>query len=161
MESVRVLTERTTAIRLEGDVARVFPLFGPLREREWAEGWNPRVVWPTNKVIQERMVFLVRSPHGDGRDTMWVVSRYDEDQAVIEYTVFEPERVHWILIRCRPAEDGKGTRATVTYTYAGTSEPACHRNARALATMYRNDLKDWESAINHYLRTGKRLSHQA
>jgi hypothetical protein len=159
VESGSVLTERTSVIRLEGDVARVFPLFGPLREREWAEGWNPTIVWPTDEVVLERMVFLVRSAHGDARETMWVVSRYDEARALVEYIVFEPESVHWIRIRCRSAEDENGTEAAVTYTYVGTTESARRRNARALASMYRHDLKDWETAINHYLRTGERLSH--
>lgn len=159
MESGSVLTERTSVIRLEGDVARVFPLFGPLRESEWAEGWSPTIVWPTDEVVRERMVFLVRSAHGDGRETMWVVSRYDEGRALIEYTVFEPETIHWIRIRCCSAGGGKETEATVTYTYVGTTESACRRNARALASMYRHDLKDWETAINHYLGTGERLAH--
>jgi len=161
MESVPALTERTSVIRLEGDVARVFPLFGPLRESEWAEGWTPRIVWPADEVVQERLVFVVRSPHGAGRETMWVVSRYDEDQALVEYTVFEPESVHWIRIRCRSAGDSKETEAAVTYTYVGATESACRRNERALANMYRHDLKDWENAINHYLRTGTRLLHHA
>lgn len=161
MESGPVLMERTTVIRLEGDVARVFPLFGPLREREWAEGWNPSIVWPADGVVRKRMVFLVRSPHGASRSTTWVVSRYDEDQALVEYTECEPESVHWILIHCRPAGDRNETEATVTYTYVGATESACRRNARALATLYRHDLRDWESAINHYLRTGERLSHHA
>ena len=159
MTSAPTQAERTSIIRLEGDVDRVFPLFGPLREREWAEGWNPRVVWPTSEIVQERMVFLVQPSHGDGQETMWVVSRYDERQAVIEYAVFAPETVHWILIRCRAVENGESTEAEITYTYVGTSESACLHNAHDLEAKYRRDLKEWEQAINHYLRTGKRLSH--
>jgi hypothetical protein len=161
MTSVPTLAERSSVIRLEGEVERVFPLFGPLREREWAEGWNPEVVWPADAVVRERMVFLVRSSHEDGLDTTWVVSRYDEKEAAIEYTVFAPESVRWILIRCRGIDGGESTEAEITYSYVGTSESARHRNTHDLEAKYRHELKDWEHAINHYLRTGSRLSHHA
>ena len=149
--------ERTSTIRLKGDLSQVFPLFGPLEERKWAEGWKPRVVWPADETVQERMVFAVQ--HGDNPETMWIVSKYDEQQAVIEYTVYEPESVHWILIRCRASEAEESTEAEITYTYVGISEAARFRNKHALDAMYRHDLKDWELMINHYLQTGERLSH--
>ena len=161
MTPVSTLAERTSVIRLEGSIERVFPLFGPLRECEWAEGWNPKVVWPTDEIVRERLVFLVGSSHGDGRDTLWVVSRYDEHEAVIEYTVLAPETVYWILIRCRGTDGGEATEAEITYSYVGTTESACLRNAHDLEAKHRHDLKDWEHAINHYLRTGSRLSHHA
>jgi len=158
MQSVPALEERTRVIKLEGEVEQVFALFGPRQERDWAEGWDPNIVWPTDGTLQERMVFL-RSPHGDRPETMWVVSRYDERQAVIEYTVFAPESVRWILIRCRAADDGQATEAKIAYTFVGTSESACQHNTRRLDALFRHDLRDWETAINHYLRTGERLSH--
>ena len=159
MGSMPAIAERTSVIELEGSIERVFPLFGPLRERQWAEGWNPKIVWPAGEAVRERMVFVTRSSHGQDGDKLWVVSRCDEAQATIEYTVFAKESVHWILIRCRSIENGESTEAEITYTYVGTSEAACFRNARDLAAKYRHDLKEWEHAINHFLRTGKRASH--
>ncbi|MBN1859599.1 hypothetical protein JW848_10435 [Candidatus Bipolaricaulota bacterium] len=160
MTATHEVVERTSVIRLEGEVSQVFPLFGPLRERDWAEGWNPIVICPADETVRERMVFVVQHGHEDGPETLWVVSKHDEDQATIEYTVFEPDSIHWILIRCRAAEDGVSTEAEITYTYVGTSKPACDRNERHLQSMYRHDLKNWETAINHYLRTGGPLSHR-
>ncbi len=151
--------ERTSTIKLQGRMSQVFPLFGPLRERDWAEGWEPRVVSPADGTVQERMTFVVHHGHGDGFQALWVVSKYDEGRATIEYTVFEQESIHWILVRCHATEDRESTEAEITYSYVGTSEPACHRNERHLQAMYRHDLKDWETAINHYLRTGECLSH--
>ncbi|MCX6101068.1 MAG: hypothetical protein NTV92_06570 [Candidatus Bipolaricaulota bacterium] len=159
MPSAPVMVEKTSIIRLDAPLAQAFPLFGPLREREWAEGWNPEVVWPATESIQERMVFIVRSPHGHGHDSTWLISRYAADGGLLEYTVFSPDSVHWILIRCRAVEDGRATEAEITYTYVGTSEDARFQNERALETIYHRNLKDWEEAINHYLRTGQRIAH--
>ena len=157
MAEAQVLIERTSVIKLEGDISRVFPLFTPLGEREWAEGWDPTVVWPADESVQERMVFTVR--HGDGPETMWLVSKHDEQFGLIEYTVYESESVHWILLRCSAAENGKSTNAEITYTYVGTNEDACQKNVQQLASMYKHNLKDWEYVINHYLRTGERITH--
>jgi len=157
MTEAQVLIEHTSVIKLVGGISRVFPLFTPLGEREWAEGWDPAVVWPGDETVQERMVFTVR--RGDGPETVWLVSKYGEQHGIIEYTVYESERVHWILIRCSTAEDGESTKAEITYTYVGTSDGACQKNAQQLASMYKHNLKDWEYAINHYLRTGERITH--
>ena len=45
----------------------------------------------------------------------------------------------------------------MVYTYTGLTEKGNATNEKALETMYRRDLKDWEEAINHYLKTGERL----
>jgi hypothetical protein len=158
MERPTPKIERTSVIRLSGWIEDVFPLFGPLREREWAPGWEPVAVWPEESV-EERMVFVVRSPHSRDRDSTWLVSRYDEADGLIEYTVFAPGSVHWILIQCRAVEDEKATEATITYTYIATSEEGRESNERSMASIYRHELRDWEEAINRYLATGKRIAH--
>lgn len=159
MASIPVAVEKASVIRLDAPLAQAFALFGPLREREWAEGWNPEVIWPASESIQERMVFVVRSPHGHDHDSTWLISRYDADGGLLEYTVFSPESVHSILIRCRAVEGGRATEAEIAYRYVGTSEKSRAHNVRALETIYHRDLKDWEEAINHYLRTGQRIAH--
>lgn len=42
-ESARI--SRTSTITLNGPLGEVFPLFGPVREKEWAAGWEPRVLY--------------------------------------------------------------------------------------------------------------------
>src|SRR5437879_5188037 len=46
----------TGTIHLESSIDRVFPLFGPVREKEWAPGWNPQIVFPAGKEVAEGMV---------------------------------------------------------------------------------------------------------
>jgi hypothetical protein len=150
---------RTSTITLNAPLERVFPLFGPVREKEWAAGWEPQVLYSTTDFVEEHMVFKTRSHHGQEPDSTWTVSKYHSDQAFIEYTVFAPERLWWITIQCREDIVGETTEAEITYTYTGLAEKGNAINERALKTMYRRDLKDWEEAINHYLETGERLGH--
>ena len=150
---------RTSVITLTAPLKRVFPLFGPIREKEWAAGWEPRVLYSTTDFVEEHMVFKTRSHHGHEPDSTWTVSKYRSDQAFIEYTVFTSERLWWITIQCREGIAGETTKAEITYTYTGLTEKGNAINEKALETMYRRDLKDWEEAINHYLETGERLEH--
>ncbi len=151
---------RTSTITLNAPLERVFPLFGPIREREWAAGWDPQILYSTTDLVEEHMVFKTPSHHGHGEpDYTWTVSKYLPDQALIEYTVFAPERLWWITIQCREDIVGETTKAEIAYTYTGLTEKGNAINERALEAMYRRDLKDWEEAINHYLETGKRLGH--
>ena len=149
---------RTSSIILNAPLKKVFPLFGPIREKEWAAGWEPRVLYATTD-LEEYMVFKTRSHHGQEPNFTWTVSKYLPDQAFIEYTVFTPERLWWVTINCCEGKDLETTEAKITYTYTGLTEHGNALNEKALATMYRRDLKDWQAAINHYLETGKRLEH--
>jgi hypothetical protein len=150
---------RTSVLTLNAPLPRVFPLFGPIKEKEWAEGWDPHVLYSTTGLVEEHMVFQVCSPHALEADSTWTVSKYQPDLALIEYTVFAPERLWWITIQCRESHPGGTTEAAITYTHIGLTENGNRVNEQALAKMYHRKLKDWEEAINHYLATGKRLAH--
>ena len=152
---------RTSTISLKAPLKEVFPLFGPLREKEWADGWEPRILYPRTNEIEERMVFMTAPPYGhDEPNYTWIVSRYLPDQALIEYTVFTPERIWWITIQCREDVSGQTTQAVITYTYIGLTERGNVTNEKTLQHMYAHDLGDWEQALNHYLATGEKLLHR-
>src|SRR6266508_2459111 len=63
------------AIVLNGSVSNVTPLFGPVREAEWAPNWSPRFIHPTQGVQREGVVFT--TSRGHGRDRLWLLTTYD------------------------------------------------------------------------------------
>jgi hypothetical protein len=150
---------KTASITLHGKPDKVFPLFGPVEEKKWAEGWNPEIIYSKSSLLEEHMVFKT-SPHFQGEgDYTWTVSKYIPSAKLIEYTVSTPQRIWFITIQC--ADHGNGTTdAQITYTFTGMSENGNDQNKKALARMYHADLKDWEEAINYYLKTGKMMRHK-
>ena len=48
-------------IGLNGSVADVTPLFGPVREAEWAPDWSPRFIHPAQGAQREGVVFTTTS----------------------------------------------------------------------------------------------------
>lgn len=151
---------RTRTITLNGPLHNVFPLFDPIREREWAAGWEPQVLYPPTGFVEEHMVFKTRSPQGPELDYTWTVSKYYPERAFIEYTVYAPDRLWWIAIQCSEGPVRETTDAEITYTYTGLTEKGNEINQRALEKIYQRNLKDWEESINHYLETGERLEHK-
>ena len=147
-------------ITLKGPLATVFPLFGPVREKEWAPGWEPQILFSTTNLVDEHMVFKSPAHLGHGEaDYVWTLSKYEPDHGFLEYTIFTLERVWWITVVCREETPAQTTIAEITYTYTGLTDKDNAINEKALQQMYAHDLKDWEEAINHYLDTGENLAY--
>ena len=127
---------------------------------DWAAGWNPQIIYSTTNTVEEHMVLKTPSHHGHNEsEYIWIVSKFLPAQALIEYTVHTSERVWWITIQCRADLPDKTTKAEITYTFSGLTEIGNAINEKALRSMFIQDLKDWEAAINYYLETGNKLGH--
>lgn len=146
--------ERSASFMVKSGVEQVFPLFGPIREKEWAAGWNPEIIYATHPEVEEHMIF---STPGilPGEQFIWAVTQYRPHDFLIEYTVSAKDRVWFITVRCKPQDEH--TTVTVTYSYTGLTEQAGRLNQQALESMFVHQLKDWEDAINFYLETGKQF----
>ena len=141
--------EKTATITLHGDIDSVWPLFDPINESKWASVWKPEILHPGTGVVEEGMVFRT---HG----TVWVVTRYDTNSHHITYTVYHPEKVHTIDVRCTK-HAAQLTDATVTYAFVGLTERGNELIEGSANRLFANNLKDWQKLINHYLETGETL----
>jgi len=144
-----VRISQTRTIVLGGTPDEVYPLFGPIREKEWAPGWDPTIIYPIGAPVEVHMVFTARS-HGADEST-WTISTYDPDHGFIEYTVFAPGRLWTITIRCGTGQADGTTRAEITYTYTGVTDEGRRLNEAALVRIFHRDLKDWEEQIDRAL----------
>ena len=149
---------KTAAITINALPDKAFPLFGAIKEKDWAAGWDFELLYSTANTIEEHMVFKTPSSfEPEESDYIWTVSKYMPDRALIEYMVHTYERLWWITVQCMAGIAHGKTRAEITYTYTGLTAKGNALNEKALQIMYEQDLKDWEEAINYYLETGKRL----
>jgi hypothetical protein len=159
MESSSFQAQRisqTRRIKLNAPLPTVFPLFGPITEKLWVPGWNPEIIFLDKEEIAEHMVFKTAARFEGEPPYVWILSKYAPEHTFVEYTVFTPERLWTITVKCEAAA-AQTTLAEITYAYTGLTERGNALNEQALRAMYANDLKDWEEAINHYLKTGEML----
>jgi hypothetical protein len=144
----RAHAEASITIDLEAASGVVLPLFGPVREAEWAHGWNPVILYPSDKQQQAGSVFTTE---GKNTDVVWVLTRFDERALEVEYVQVLPKV--WagqILIRLRDNGPVR-TQATVTYRRTALS-PEADQAVEAFVRHFPAQREHWQSAINQRLR---------
>lgn len=145
--------QKSASFVVNTSIEKAFPLFGPVREKEWAAGWEPQIIYSINPEVEEHMIFKTTAKHHGESEYTWVLTQFRPKEFFLEYTVSTSGRVWFITVKCE--RDGEKTHVTVTYQYTGLNEEGNQMNRSALEKMYAHNLKDWEEAINYYLATGK------
>ncbi len=131
----------------------VFPLLCPVREADWVPGWQYRLIYSTSGVAELGCVFITEE---NGRETTWVVTEYDAKSFRVAFVWVDPGMVTTqITIRLEPS--GDATSAHIQYTYTALSSEGNREVERFDENWFRSKMQGWEAAINHYLRTGKRI----
>jgi hypothetical protein len=134
--------------------ARVFPLLCPVREAEWVDGWEAKIVHSISGLAELGCIFTT-SREGE-QDTIWTVSRYEPDSGLISFVMVTPgSRVGQLDIEV--SAEAEGSACSVTYTFTSLSE-----HGDAFIRAYTEDayvakMQGWERAIGHYLATGEML----
>ncbi|PYK14010.1 MAG: hypothetical protein DME64_12265 [Verrucomicrobia bacterium] len=151
MATVEQRTQSFTII-LNGSVSAVTPLFGPVREAEWAPDWSPRFIQPVQGVQREGVVFTT-SP-GDGRDRLWLLTTYDVRNGRVEYVVVTPAfTANEIKIRVIPDRE-KHCKATITYRRSALTPEGNEEVVKLNAHWAEEQRIHWETAINETLAKG-------
>jgi hypothetical protein len=146
----------TATIHLQGSLGRVFPLFGPIREKDWAPGWEPQIVHPIGPQVAEGMVFTVDG--GKDGTAYWIITRYDEATHRIAYANVIPGYLfNRIEIECRAAGADQ-TDVTVTYQHTALNDAGNEFVATIDDAMYAKKMAHWQHAIDHLLTTGHRIT---
>jgi hypothetical protein len=146
----------TQTLILNGPIERVFPLFGPVLEKEWAAGWNPTII-SAGSPLADHAGAIFTSSHPGEPDTVWYVNRFDGGKHTIEYLRITPGKQFVVVeIICEALDDNR-TQAAVAYRFTALSE-AGNAVFDQLTQHHPIMVQHWEQAINHYLQGGDWLS---
>ncbi len=153
---------KTASFTVNETIDNVFPLYGAFEERKWAPGWEPVLIYPNKEVIEEGTAFKIE-PHGHGHgdegDLLWVISKFEPENYLIQYLVSTENRFWTITVKNDAIENDNKTKTTVTYTYTGLNKNGNQLNKKALEKMYESNLQDWADLINGYLEGKTIKSH--
>ena len=150
--SASLRLSHTHVMRLPSPPETVFPLLCPIREAEWLDGWEARMVHSVSGLAEPGCVFT--TPGLAGGEWVWVISRHDPAEAV-QFVVLAPGS-HVTVLDIRLEAEAGGTRASWTYalTALDPGQGAFHRGYMA-ATPQR--LVDLEAKLAHFLHSGECL----
>ena len=148
--------EQSFTIHLNGPVPQVTPLFGPVRESEWAPDWHPHFLHPLSAEQREGAVFSSVGP--DAKERIWLLTAYNPTRGQVEYIIFAPgSSATQIKIWVAP-EGEKGCVATVTYRRSALSPDANAEVAKLNGHWADLQRVHWQTAINNTL--AKRPQHE-
>ena len=140
--------EASIILRLPAVPSVVFPLFGPVRESEWAPHWDPTILYPPDRTQKAGAVFTIRQ---HDQDVIWVLTTYDAATLRIAYVTISPGRTAGQLdISLKPIGANE-TEATVTHRVTALSENA-NEYVKDFAVQFPLERDHWEHAISARLR---------
>ncbi len=140
---------------INGTITDIMPLYCPVRELDWCENWNPKMVYSNCGVVEKDCIFIIS--HGE-EDVVWIVSDYDIEKGhVVMYYQIPKVLVTKLKIQLTPIAENK-TKAVITYTKTSLSK----LGDKVLKEFSKNEydimMDSWEKAMNHYLKTGEMLT---
>ncbi len=134
---------------------KVFPLLCPVREMDWLDGWDYKMIYSKSGVAEEGCVFS--TPHHGDEETIWTITKYEPDDFEIAFVRVTPsESVVRISINLERV-DVVSTHAFIKYEYTSLSAEQTHYLENNLEKDFKASMLWWEKAINYYLKNGKML----
>ncbi len=146
VDPVRVTRSYTQKLR--GRPSDVFPMLCPVREREWADGWDPLTVYSNSGFAEKDCIFTTGE---EEPESFWIMTNYDPGRLILEILKVTPGMTV-ARITISLSEDGSGnTDAEVVYMYT-----AIGREGEEFVNNYSQDffngfMQFSESALNSYL----------
>jgi len=139
-------------IFLQSPVGEATPLFGPVREAEWAPSWNPRFVNPPEPAQREGIVFT--TPNIQGKERIWLVTEFDTKAGRVSYVLITPG-IDLVTLKIRVQPDGdRHSKATIVYVFTALSPAGNAEVNQHDAHWAEQQRVHWETAINAVLAKG-------
>ena len=138
-----------------GNIEHVFPLLCPVREKDWIDGWDYRMIHSKSGLIEQDCVFS--TDYTNEIQSIWFVTQYNKIEHCIEFVKFTPG-VNAIKINIEVSEiDNENCHSMIYYQYTSLCVEQDHFIQKELDENFQANMQYWEKAINHYLKTGEKL----
>jgi hypothetical protein len=149
----RVIRSYTQTIHAAPD--EVHALICPVREAEWLDGWEYRMIYSESGLAEEGCVFTSRSAADP--ETLWVVAVRDDSRRHTRFVRITPgSRLAVVDIHVAPAAENT-SHVRIVYTITALTEEGNRFVEAFTQDAFQEDMRFWEATMNHYLETGRPL----
>lgn len=133
----------------------VFPLLCPVEEERWVPEWMPVFVASSSGTAELECIFVTP---GEPYDSVWVINCYEPEKYYLEMYKVTPEHtVGKLCIKLSKSNDNE-TKADISYEYTSLGEGGDSFLNEFTSEYYVEFMQNWENALNHYLKTGEKIS---
>jgi hypothetical protein len=152
------MQDRKRSISVHSEVVRaraeeVFPLLCPVREYEWIEGWQGKLVYADSGLAELDCVFTAELFPEIGPET-WTCSHYEPPRR-IDYVRMSPHTVLRLELTLSPA--GTGTRVEARIVATAVDETGDDRLAGFDTGLCQRHFGPCLRMLDHFLVTGAKL----
>jgi hypothetical protein len=140
---------------IQGTPEEIFPLYCPVREVEWCEGWDPKTVYSESGVVELDCVFVTEE---DGVESVWYVTVHDAKNGHVEMIQHSVGvAISKLIIKIEPISDTE-TRAAITLGITSLGKAGDEALKEFTRENFDISMDAWEKAMNHFLKTGEMLT---
>lgn len=133
----------------------VFPLLCPVREKDWLNDWDYRMIHSLSGLNENDCIFTTQDP-GEA-ETLWYTTKYDPETYEVEFIRFTPGDTA-VRIQINLADGLNGdTDVHISYSYTALSREAVEFLNNKGNERFLHSMHIWEKSMNHYLSTGECL----
>lgn len=138
---------------------QVFPLLCPVLEVEWVPGWLPEKVISQTGVCERDCIFLTPPEiPTEPENAIWIVTKHDPENFSLEMYKVVPRQTVSKLDISLESNSATSTAATVSYELTAIGMKGEQFIEEFTETWYENFMLEWETQLNHYLETGKKIA---
>ena len=135
---------------------KIFPLICPVREAEWLDGWDYKMIYSKTGYAEEGAVFTT-SYEGE-EDTIWIITIHDPINYKVEFVRVTPASRASILSVNIREKDLKSSYVDITYIYTSFTTAGNRFIEEYTEEVFLDMVKHWENSVNYFLDTGKKLN---
>ncbi|BEP28391.1 hypothetical protein [Helicovermis profundi] len=138
-----------------GNKQEVMTLLCPVREREWLNGWNYKMIYSESGFAEKGCIFETDNDFGSYK---WVMTKYDINDYKIQFVKFIQDEMIVIIDIDLLDNDEKMIYCDITYTFTAINDNVIdkmHQDNRE--ESFEEHMKLWENSMNYYLKNGSML----
>ncbi len=140
---------------LEGTKEEIFPFLCPVREKEWLQDWEYKMIYSESGYAEKGCIFETNNNYGCYR---WIITKHDKDNNQIQFIKMKENYIIVIIDIYLEEKSKKLTYCNIEYTFISLSDEAS-------VTIYKENteeafnkhMKKWEDSLNYYLKHAKML----
>jgi hypothetical protein len=143
---------------INGTPEIVFPLLCPVKEAQWLEGWEYRMIYSASGFAEEGCVFA--TPEDGEDDTVWIITHHDTSNREVDFVRFTPGSRTCVLKITVSPNGRNASIVDIYYSYTGITEEGNFWIGNFTEDVFLEAVKFWERSMNHFLETGEKLGKE-
>ncbi|AOT69530.1 hypothetical protein [Geosporobacter ferrireducens] len=140
---------------LVGSKEEIFPLLCPVREKEWLQDWDYKMIYSESGYAEKGCIFETNNNYGSYR---WIITKHDKDRHEIQFVKIMTDKIIVIIDIDLEGDNKKLTTCNIQYTFIPLGDEASEdMHNENTENVFNKHMKKWEDSLNYFLKHSEML----